>query len=132
MGLEYNPERIAWLIEQISHAEQRDARLKRWQEEIAASRKESAAQVQLYKDQIKAMLESEGILSDQIGDFTVYIQACKPSVQVEVDAETLPEWERRIKVEPNKHALYERMKAGEEVEGCFLEQKETLVIKGKC
>jgi len=81
---------------------------------------------------LKSRLESALVFTGQrkvkAGTFTVAMQANPPSVVVD-DIEALPADLKVVTVEANKGAIKERIRAGEEIPGARLEQREGLRIR---
>lgn len=65
------------------------------------------------------LMEAMGERKFSCGEATLSIRQNPPSVVI-VDEAALPEWAIRIKREPNKSAIKDRLKAGDEVAGAAL------------
>ena len=81
------------------------------------------------KGYMQENLESLGMDKIDTELFSVRIQANPPSVDVQCEATDLPVQYQRVKVEADKTAIKEALKAGETIDGCTLSQSKSLRIK---
>ena len=79
-------------------------------------------------DRLEALLE-ERVGAEGINDPRVQARWRKSlAVEVSVPAETLPELFRRVKVEPDKIGLGKAIKAGAQIDGVALVERQSLVV----
>ena len=99
-------------------------------EEAALYKKRKAAEnkAERLKAYISAQMTLCGLKELKAGLFKLRFQPTTPAISI-VDESVVPEKFHRVKVEIDKLAIREALKAGEEVPGIEVQRGETLVIK---
>lgn len=101
-----------------------DAEIKR----LTAKKKVLVSRAEIIKNSMQAAMIANDI--EKIDDpiMPVRLQLSPPSIRIDIDVVQLPQEYQKIKVEADRTALSKALKAGAEINGVVLEQKQHIRI----
>lgn len=96
---------------------------------LAARRKALESKHEYLKSMLKQGMESIGAYKMNDSQVSISFRNNPASAVIECDVDSLPDEFKKISIEANKSAIRDALKAGAIIDGCHLQQTQSIIIK---